>query len=115
MDEEARQKIKDLMAWLYNNKYIDNNEMDIIINYTDEGIEFLKDKLGDNWDIKWQNFCCDDSIWLPYPGLKRWDYVWYYDWKRNKTEYNDRLDLFINALGLDMAETDYIELDDIVL
>lgn len=115
MDEEARKKIKDLMDWLYNNKYIDNNDMTVVTNYTEEGVRFLKDKLGDKWDVKWHNFCCDDSIWLPYPGLKHWDYVWYSFWSRYKTNFDNRLDLFINALGLDTTETDYIELDDIVL
>ena len=115
MNDETYKKIQKLIAWLYDNDYIDNNDITVVINYTEEGVKFMKDKFGDKWDVKWQNFCYDDSIWLPYPGLKQWDYVWYTEWENSKEEYDNRLDLFIDAIGLDMAETDYIELEDIVL
>ena len=69
MNDETREKLQNLIAWLYDNEYIDNNEIGMIINYTDKGSKFIKDQLGNKWDTNWNNFCCDDSIWLPYPNV----------------------------------------------
>ena len=125
MNDETREKLQKLIDWLYNNNYIDNNEICMIINYTDEGSKFLKNQLGDKWDMNWCNFCCDDNIWLPYPNVYNigdelkaydcWDYVYFSQWANAPKEYEQRLDLYIELIGADMAETDYIELDDIVL
>jgi len=125
MNDETRKKLQNLIAWLYDNNYIDNNEIGMIINYTDEGSKFIKDQLGDKWDINWCNFCCDDSIWLPYPNVYNigeelqaydcWDYVYFSQWENTPKEYEQRLNLYIELIDADLTETDYIELDDIVL
>ncbi|MBO7713419.1 MAG: hypothetical protein J6S85_07600 [Methanobrevibacter sp.] len=125
MNDETREKLQNLIAWLYDNEYIDNNEIGMIINYTDKGSKFIKDQLGNKWDTNWNNFCCDDSIWLPYPNVYNigdeievydcWDYVYFSQWENTPKEYEQRLNLYIDLIGADMAETDYIELDDIVL
>ena len=125
MNDETYEKLQKLIAWLYDNEYIDNNEIGMIINYTDEGSKFIKDQLGEKWDTNWNNFCCDDSIWLPYSLVYNignqvevtdcWDYAYFSQWPYMSKEYEQRLDLYIELIGADLAETDYIELDDIVL
>lgn len=125
MNDETHKKLQNLIAWLYDNEYIDNNEIGMIINYTDEGSKFIKDKLGDKWDINWCNFCCDDSIWLPFPNVYNigdeiqvydcWDYVYFSQWENTPKEYEQRLNLYIELIDADLTETDYIELNDIVL
>ena len=125
MNDETYEKLQKLIAWLYDNDYIDNNEIGMIINYTDEGSKFLKNQLGDKWDMNWSNFCCDDSIWLPYPEVYNigdevdvgdcWDYVYFSQWEYMSDKYEKRLNLLIELLDADLNETDYIELDDIVL
>lgn len=116
MDEEARQLIKELVEWLYNNGYVTNNNIDAVVNFTEKGSQFMSDTFGTHWDYTcWSNFSDSTSIWLPYPGFEQWDYAWTEDWKLHKEEYDNRLDIFIKAIGADVGETDYIELDDIVL
>ena len=116
MNEEARQKIKELVEWLYDNGYVTTNNIDAVVNFTEKGSQFMSDTFGTNWDYTcWPNFSDSTSIWLPHPGFEDWDYAWTEDWERHKEEYDNRLDLFIKAIGADLNETDYIELDDIVL
>ena len=117
MNEEARQKIKDLLNWMYERHYITSNNIEDNVNFTPLGSRFMADTFGENWDIgNWTNLGDSTSIWLPYPGFERWDYAWTADWELHKEEYDSRLDLFINAIGADiLVSDDYIELDDIVL
>lgn len=117
MDKEARQKIKDLLNWMYERHYITSNNIEDNVNFTPLGSRFMADTFGANWDIGcWTNLGDSTSIWLPYPGFEHWHYAWIEDWENHKEEYDSRLDLFINAIGADiLASDDYIELDDIVL
>ena len=117
MDEEARQKIKDLLNWMYERHYITSNNIEDEINFTPLGSRFMTDTFGESWNAYcWTNFGHDGTLWLPYPGFENWDYVWYEQWKNLKEKYERRLELFINAIGADiLTSDDYIELDDIVL
>lgn len=117
MDEEARQKISDLLNWMYERHYITSNNIEDNVNFTPLGSRFMADTFGENWDIGcWTNLGDKTSLWLPYPGFDRWDYIWYGDWENHTEEYNSRLELFINAINADiLVSDDYIELDDIVL
>lgn len=116
MNEETRQKIKELVEWLYDNGYVTTNNITANIGFTEKGSQFMSDTFGSKWNkFAWTNFGDRTSIWLPFPGFERWDYAWYYDWKEMKEEYDNRLDIFIKAIGADILDSDYIELDDIVL
>ena len=116
MDEEARQKIKDLLNWMYERHYITTNNIEDEINFTPTGSRFMADTFGENWNAYcWTNFGHDGSLWLPSPGFEYWDYVWYDEWKNRKEKYDSSLNSFINAIGADVLDSDYIELDDIVL
>lgn len=116
MNEETRKKFKELVEWLYDNGYVTTNNIDATVNFTKKGSQFMSDVFGTNWDYTcWTNFSDSTSIWLPHPGFELWDYAWTGDWERRKEEYENRLDIFINAIGADIGDTDYIELDDIVL
>ena len=116
MNEEARQKFKELVEWLYDNGYVTTNNIDATVNFTEKGSQFMSDTFGVKWNkFAWTNFSDSTSIWLPYQGFELWDYAWTGDWERCKEEYDSRLDLFIKAIGAGVDETDYIELDDIVL
>ena len=111
MNDEARQKISDLLNWMYERHYITSNNINDNVNFTPLGSRFMADTFGENWNIGcWTNLGHRTSLWL------RWDYIWYEDWENHAEEYNSRLELFINAIGADiLVSDDYIELDDIVL
>lgn len=117
MDNEVRQKIKDLLDWMYDRHYITSNDIEDNINFTSLGSRFMADTFGENWDIDcWTNLANDGCLWLPYPGFENWDYIWYEKLENQKEDYVSRLDLFINAINVDILNNnDYIELDDIVL
>lgn len=117
MNDEARQKITDLLNWMYERQYITSNNIKNHIDFTPLGLRFMADTFGENWDIsRWSNLGDRGSLWLPYPGFENWSYIWYEDWENHAEEYNSRLDLFINAINADiLVSDDYIELDDIVL
>lgn len=116
MDEEARQKIKELVDWLYENDYVTSNNIRDHIDFTPLGLRFMADTFGTNWDIRWSNLGDSTSIWLPHPGFEHWNYAWIEEWEEHKEDYENRLDLFINTINPDiLVSDDYIELDDIVL
>ena len=117
MNREARQKIIDLLDWMFDRHYITSNDIDSNIDFTEAGLNFMVSVFGENWDADcWTNLGNEGTIWLPYTGFDQWDYAWYADWENRKEEYDNRLDLFINAItGGDIFGTDYVELDDIVL
>ena len=117
MDKEARQKIEDLLNWMYERHYITSNDINDNIDFTPLGSRFMADTFGASWDIGcWTNLGDGGNLWLPHPGFERWDYIWYGDWEEQKEDYENRLDLFINTINPDiLTSDDYIELDDIVL
>lgn len=131
MDEEIKQKVANLTNALYDAGYLDkNNFTEDKVFWSDEGQAFMKEKFGDLWSTFWSNYSHPDRVWLPYPSLEHamdnikqgatidsprdyWEYVKFMptEWEYNKGD--QRYDLLIRILGLN--DTDYIELDDLVL
>lgn len=131
MDEEIIQKVANLTNALYEAGYIDDNKFTLyMLNWTDKGQAFMKEKFGDLWSIHWPNYSHPDRVWLPHLSIERgienikqgitidsprdyWEYVKFPVAKWEYDRGDQRYDLLIKLLGFN--DVDYIELDDLVL
>lgn len=131
MDEEIQQKVTSLTNALYDAGYIEDNKFTLyMINWTDKGHAFMKEKFGDLWSTSWPNYSHPDRLWLPRLNIERaierieqgtvidsardyWEYVKFPAAKWEYDRGDQRYDLLIKLLGFN--DVDYIELDDLVL
>lgn len=99
----------------YKNILLDNgiiecdSENSQIYLFTHKGINKIKEKFSD-YPTGWTTAIQENGFWGVNPGETVYDWNWYYESENPKA-----MDYIVNNIFNINTDTDYIELDDIVL